>query len=618
MLSAVGQAAAQREISGRVNDPSGQPISGVYVQVVGSRSVALTAANGTYRVPAPSGTVTLAFQTIGYKTRQTTLQASENSANVTLELDVLGLEELVVTGRSTEISRRNAANAIAVVSAGEMTRAPSETIEKVFSARVAGALVEQNSGAPGGGVQVRLRGISTINGESEPLYVVDGIVVSNAAIPSNANAITKAAGGSNPSLTQDAVVNRIVDINPADIESVQILKGASAAAIYGSKAANGVILITTKRGRPGEGGFSITQRLGYFDVSKGLGFRHWTSTDAVAAFGQNAARFFGTDGKPLSIVDPEKELTHRNDLSTETVLNVGGGSENSRFFLSGSWKNDEGVIPNTGFEKQGLRLNLDRLISERLNITLNTNLLHTLANRGLTNNDNAGTSYWMVFPFTPNFVDLRPCGPSSTNPLCAGKAAGDYPDNPFERSNPLETASLMQNDEKVWRFLAGGNASFQALSSQAHELRFTLSGGLDYFNQENELLFPPELQFEPVDDGLPGTSLLSKSDNLNANLNGNFVYAFTPVGGSYRATSSGGVSYEDEDLNIARIVSRNLIAGKPNVDAGTTFELREFRRRVKDVGLHFQEDVLLSNDRLLLSGGVSAYKSSANGDHEKF
>jgi hypothetical protein len=222
----------------------------------------------------------------------------------------------------------------------------------------------------------------------------------------------------------------------------------------------------------------------------------------------------------------------------------------------------------------------------------------------------------MVFPFTPNFVDLRPCGASSTNPLCAGKASGDYPDNPFERSNPLETAALMQNDEKVWRFLAGGNAVFQALNTQQHELRFTFSGGLDYFTHENELLFPPELQFEPVDDGLAGTSLLSKSDNQNANLNGNFVYAY--LGGSYRATSSGGVSYEDEDLNIARIVSRNLIAGKPNVDAGTTFELREFRRRVKDVGLHFQEDVLMSGERLLLSAGVSAYKSSSNGDHEKF
>jgi TonB-linked SusC/RagA family outer membrane protein len=610
--------AQQREITGRVTAATGEPLPGVVVQVVGTRATAVTDAAGAFRITAPAGPASLSFRVLGYKTRQVEVGLGQNTTNVALDIDVLGLEEVVVTGRSTELSRRNAANAISVVSASEMDRVPAETVEKILAGKVTGATVEQNSGAPGGGVQVRLRGISTINAQSEPLYVVDGVIVSNAAIPSNANAVTKAAGGSNPALTQDAVVNRIVDINPADIENVQVLKGASAAAIYGSKAANGVIIITTKRGRPGGARFAVTQRLGYFDVSNRLGFRQWTRDDAVTAFGQNAARFFGSDGRPLTLVDTEQELTRRNDLSSETVISTGGGNESTRFFVSGLFKNDQGIIPNTGFAKQGLRLNLDQQVGSRLKLSLNSNLLHTLANRGLTNNDNSGTSYWMVFPFTPNFVDLRPCTASTVNPLCADKAVGDFPDNPFERSNPLETAALMQNDEDVWRFITGGNASFQVLNSERHDLRFTVNGGVDFFAQENELLFPPELQFEPVDDGLPGTSLLSNSNNLNVNISGNVIYTLTPASNAFRATSSAGVSYEDEDLNIARVVSRNLIAGMPNIDAGTTFELREVRRRVKDVALHFQEDVLLSNERVLLSAGVSAYKSSANGDIEKF
>ncbi|HSL71838.1 MAG TPA: SusC/RagA family TonB-linked outer membrane protein, partial [Longimicrobiales bacterium] len=608
----------QRDITGRITGAGGEPLSGVIVQAVGARAVALSDAAGAFRLSVPETEVTLSIQVLGYKTRQVRVPVNQSTVAVSLEVDVLGLEELVVTGRSTEMARRNVANAISVVSAGEMSRAPSESLEKIMAGKVTGAIIEQNSGAPGGGVQVRLRGVSSINAESEPLYVIDGVIVSNAAIPSNANAVTKAAGGSNPSLTQDAVVNRIVDINPADIENVQILKGASASAIYGSKASNGVIVITTRRGRPGEARFNLTQRLGYFDVSERFGFRNWTRDDAVAAFGASAARFFGTDGRPLGVFDNEVELTSRNDLSSESVLSVSGGSESTRFYLSGLWKNDEGIIRNTGFEKQSLRLNLDQRVGSRFNVSLNTNLLHTLANRGLTNNDNSGTSYWMVFPFTPNFVDLRPCTANSTNPLCDGKAAGDYPDNPYERSNPLETSALMQNDEDVWRMVTGASATFQALNSQQHELRFILSGGLDYFAQENELLFPPELQFEPVDDGLPGTSLLSKSDNLNLNVSGNLIYNFIPASGAFRATSSGGVSYEDEDLNIARVTSRNLVAGKPNIDAGTTFELREVRERVKDVALHFQEDVLLSDEQLLLSAGINAYKSSAHGDHEKF
>ncbi|MGH7471574.1 MAG: TonB-dependent receptor plug domain-containing protein, partial [Longimicrobiales bacterium] len=360
-MSGTGVAwAQQREVTGRVTSAGGEAVAGAIVQVVGARATALTDPGGAFRLNVASTEVTLSIQVLGFKTRQVRVPVGQNTVDVSLEVDALGLEELVVTGRSTELARRNVANAISVVSAGEMTRAPSESMEKVMAGKVTGAMVEQNSGAPGGGIQVRLRGISTINATSEPLYVIDGVIASNAAIPSNANAITKAAGGSNPSLNQDALVNRIVDINPADIENLQVLKGASAAAIYGSKAANGVIIITTKRGRPGAARFNLTQRMGYFDVSHRLGFREWTRADAVAAFGASAGRFFGTDGRPLSPVDNEEELTSRNALSNESVLSVSGGNENTRVFLSGLWKNDEGVINNTGFDKQSVRLNLDQ------------------------------------------------------------------------------------------------------------------------------------------------------------------------------------------------------------------------------------------------------------------
>src|SRR6185436_16909086 len=126
-------------------------------------------------------------------------------------------------------------------------------------------------GAPGGGVQVRMRGVTSINAQSEPLYVVDGVIASNVAIPSNQNAVTNAAGGSNPALTQDAQVNRVADLNPADIETIEVLKGASASAIYGSRASNGVVIITTKRGRTGAPEVRATQRFGFYQLSNTLG-----------------------------------------------------------------------------------------------------------------------------------------------------------------------------------------------------------------------------------------------------------------------------------------------------------------------------------------------------------
>jgi TonB-linked SusC/RagA family outer membrane protein len=605
---ATGAAAQQREVTGRVTTGDGATaIPGATVTIAGTGVGALTDASGNFRINVPQGPVVLQVRSIGYSSRDVTVPANQNTVAIQLEVDVLRLDELVVTGRATAISRRNLANAVAKVSAEEVERVPAESIEKALQGKVAGAIIETNSGAPGGGVQVRLRGVTTINGDADPLYVVDGIVLSNAAIPSNQNAITESASGSNPSLDQDAVVNRIVDLNPNDIESIEILKGPSAAAIYGSKAANGVIIITTKRGRPGDARFNLTQRFGVFDLSNKLGFRTFeTADEAAAAFGNSARQFFDSSGRPLGVFDHEEELAGRNPLSHETTFSVSGGTEATRYFASGLWKSDEGIIDNTGFDKHGIRLNLDQRLGERVDVTLNTNVLHTLAQRGLTNNDNSGTSFYMVFPFTPNFVDLRE------------GAGGSYPDNPFERSNPLQTAALMQNDEDVWRLISSANVNFQALRSGAHGLQLQVVGGIDYFAQDNELVFPPELQFEPNDDGLPGTSLLSKSDDLKLNLSANLVYSFAPADATWQSTTSGGVAFDDDDLNITRIVSRNLIAGKTNVDAGTEITVKEIRERVKDLGAFLQEDLLMLNGRLLLSAGVRADRSSANGDVNKY
>ena len=206
--------------------------------------------------------------------------------NVTLDRDVLQLEEQVITGEATSVARQNLANDVATVSVEDLTRAPAPTIENALQGKIAGATISANSGAPGGGVQVQLRGVTTIRASIEPLYVVDGVLVSNDAIASGANAITAAAGGGNAS-NQDNPVNRVADINPNDIERVEVLKGASASALYGAKAANGVIIITTKRGSSGRTQFSILQRFGTFDLSNKLGSRDWALADAIDAFGGN-------------------------------------------------------------------------------------------------------------------------------------------------------------------------------------------------------------------------------------------------------------------------------------------------------------------------------------------
>jgi len=597
--------AQSRTVTGTVLDAqSGEPLDNARVTVRGTTLGVTTTSSGTFTlVNVPAGPITVSVRRIGYQPSALNVAADASALRATLTRDLLHLSDVVVTGQATVVDRRNLANAVATVSASEISRVSAQSVEHAIQGKVAGASITSNSGAPGGGVQMRLRGTTSINGASEPLYVVDGVVMSNVAIPSNQNAVTRSTGGSNPELTQDGQVNRIADLNPNDIENVEILKGASASAIYGSRASNGVIIITTRKGVPGGRRINAIQRVGFSAISNTLGSRTFTSADeAAGVFGPAARDVF----QPGVVYDQEKELAGRRPMSSESVLDMSGGDANTRYFVSGLWKNDGGIIANTGFEKQSVRANVDQDLGSRLNLSLQTSVTRSLAQRGLTNNDNSSVSFWMALPFTPSFVDLR------------RKADGTFPVNPFVASNPLQTAALMKNDETVWRSTASSRLMYRMLEGESHSLRFTGTAGADYFTQDNSLLFPPELQFEPIDDGEPGTALLSNSNNLNLNGGVNAVYTLTPGNGPFRATTSFGVGGSTRDLRISRIISRNLVGGLSIVGAGTNVQVVEQRQRVVDLGVFAQEELLMLDERLLLTGGINADRSSANSDTDKY
>jgi TonB-linked SusC/RagA family outer membrane protein len=605
-VAAADAAAQQRQITGRVTAATtGDAVVGASVAVVGTAIATATGSDARFTVAAPEGNVTLLVRRIGYKRRSVPVPAAQSSVDVTLEPDVFNLEAIVVTGQATGVERRFVPNAIATVGAAELSRAPAPTVETSIQGKVPGAVIQQNSGAPGGGIQVKLRGVSTLNGLSAPLYVVDGVIMSDVAITNNQEVVTLSNQGSNPSTLQQNQVNRIADLSPYDIENVEVLKGASAAAIYGSKAANGVVVITTKRGQLGEPRFNVTQRLGFSELAHNLGMRVFRdSADAVTALGDSAlAGQICSGGCP--VFDHEQELAGEKDLSYESAVDVGGGSENTHYYFSGLAKKDAGIIQNTGYWKQSIRANIDQRLSSRLGVSLHTNFVHTLARRGLTNNDNAFVSYYMALGFTPPFLDIRPVN-------------SVYPNNPAGPSNPLQTAALMNpNDDDVDRFVGSVKATFDILTRDQHRLQFIGVGGIDRFTQQSTLLFPPELQFQQIST-LPGVSLLTNANNRNANWNANLVYAYRPSSGALVATTSGGLQYEDRELNIARIVSRNLTAGQQNVNAGTSVSVSERRERAKDYGFYAQQELLTLQERLFLSAGVRGDRSSNNGDVDKY
>jgi TonB-dependent starch-binding outer membrane protein SusC len=605
-LVSASAAAQVRQVTGTVtNSQTGQGVAEATIAVQGTRIVAQSGPDGRFSVTAPDDTLRLVVRAIGFRSYTDTLPPGVGTADVSLEPDIFKLEEVVVTGQSTGIEKQNLPNAVATVSGSELTRAPTGTLESALQGKIPGALIQANSGAPGGGIQVNLRGTSTINAGTDPLFVVDGIVISNDAIPNGADAVTAAQAGGNPR-NQDNPTNRIADLNPEDIERIEVLKGGSAAAIYGSKATNGVVIITTKRGQAGKPQFNITQRFGMFTRANELGRRTFDSVEEALEVYTDTALVTSVF-QPGRTFDIEDQIYGREALSYETSASVSGGTEQTRYYVSGLVKNDEGIAINTDYKKQSLRANLDQELADWIQLSVNTNVVHSRSNRGLSNNDNSGTSPYLVFPFTPNFVDLSPTGSEIT----------DFPENPFERSNPIQTFGFLKNDEDTWRALGTLTARMNLITNPRHSLNIITIGGVDYFNQENDFVSPPELEFEP-NDGQPGTVVLSKSSNLNLNLAVNSNYTYTPGSGSFQSTSSVGVQYEDRDLDATRILARTLLSGQENPDQAASLSVLQDDRPVRDLGIYGQEEVLLLDRRLLLTAGLRADRSSSNGNTSKF
>ena len=241
-------AAQTREITGRVTAAvSGLPITEATVGLLGAQIGVRSNEKGEYRLKIPAGGATVLVRAIGFKRATALVSASQASANFALDKDVLQLEGVTVTGQATTVDKRNASTAIASVSAEELMTAPAKSVEGNLAGKVVGATISENSGVPGGGMQIQIRGATSILGQGDPLYVIDGIIVSNASPAAGLASISRSSGSTASS--QDQVVNRLADINPNDIENIEVLKSAAATAIYGSRATNGVVVITTKKGK---------------------------------------------------------------------------------------------------------------------------------------------------------------------------------------------------------------------------------------------------------------------------------------------------------------------------------------------------------------------------------
>jgi TonB-dependent starch-binding outer membrane protein SusC len=605
IIGVTGASAQQRQIAGQVTSSTGEPVAGAAVSITGTAFAAVTNADGRYVIAAPAGAVTLVVRRIAFKRKEVSVPADQNQADVALEPDVFNLEAVVVTGQATGVERRNAAIATTSVSGEEVSRVASPALDRALAGRVPGAIISQNSGAPGGGTQIQLRGNNTVIGSPDPLFVVDGVLYSDASLPSGLFTVTRSSSNRGFGEQQDDPVNRLADLNPDDVESVEVLRGAAASSIYGSKAANGVLIIRTKRGQAGKPRATITQQIGFSELLRGPATRQFSLTDTFPFTSATIASYMV--GGQLPFYDHLKELTDSKPFAYETNLNVSGGSENTRYFLAGSSKRDGGIIGNTFDERQNLRANIDQAFSDRFKLSVSTGFSRSATDKGFTNNDNNGASVTYAIAYTPGFVNLEPSN-------------GLYPQPgiTYLGSNPLQTAALAKNTETVYRFTGGATLTWQAVQTVHHSLQLIGAGGADLFQQKAVVISPPELFFEQTQTN-PGTSALSNADSRQWNWNLNAIHSYTPSSGSFKATTSGGVQVEDRELGRSRVVAKGLLPGQSNIDQASVIQSPfEFNAKERTLAFYGQEEFLTMRERLSLTAGLRAERSSANGDVSKY
>ena len=594
-----------KSITGTVLDKKNHPVIGVSIQVADKTAGTVTDDAGKFKLSVPEN-ATLIISSAGYSS-QTIKVGGSSELNIELSEDVARLDEIVVTGLSTTVKRRNLANAVATISSTQLNGvSPAQTFDQALSGKIPGATINSNTGAPGGGQSVRLRGVTSIYGNTQPLYVIDGVFVDNTSTSAGLNFVTGALAGGALTSNQDNPSGRISDINAEDIENIEILKGASAAAIYGSRASAGVIIVTTKKGRAGRTRITISQDLGFIKARKLLGVRQFTAETAAglsndSLTGLKYASEFTAAKASGQLYDYEKEIYGNTGFARNTLLSINGGNERTTFYFSAGTKDEGGIVKNTGYRNTSLRFNLDHHISDRIKIGISTNYLNTSADRGLSGNDNAGVTLGIALSSTPQFAQLH------------ADQFGNFPNNPFAASNPLQTVALMKNNESVNRFISGLNFDAILQKSEKSTTKFVGSGGFDFYSLQTSVLFPGELQFQAVNKG---TSIQGFTNNLNINFILSLVNTYR-VSDNLVLNTSGGVTQENGNYNNLLNAATQVISGQSNVDQAGSLTATQLRTKFQNQGVYIQEEASII-DAVTATAGVRFDRSSNNGDVKKF
>lgn len=522
IVIAPGDMAQQQKLTGTVTDAkTGEPLPGVNITIEGTTMGTITDVDGNFSIDIQNNNAVLVFSYVGYISQKIT-PAGNTTLNVALEADIKALEEVIVVGYGT-VRKKDLTTSVSSVTSKDFTGRPITQLAQAMSGQAAGVQVTENSGKPGADISIRVRGATSINANNEPLFVIDGM-------PTN----------SSQGLTAE------------DIESIQILKDASAAAIYGSRGANGVVLITTKRGKSGKSTVSFSSYFGYSQLPKKLDVLNAQQYAELINEGQINAGGSAKYANPAA----EKDLTdwqdevYRNAPIANYQLSFNGGSEKTKYYISLGMLDQKGIIDPTQFKRYYTRLNLDQQINNWLKVGTSVNYSLT-DSRDVT--DNASVARGGVV-----------LGALSTPPNIPVYAAdGTFSVNPFQAwENPV--ASMKGTDQKAKTNKFMGNV-FAELNL-TKDLVFKTTGGLETNTYSNGSFVDPYR----TGSGRAYKGIGTNSTNIDYTWLFDNTLTYSKAFGDHRFSVMGGISTQHYDWNGTYQEVRNFASAEiPTLNGGT-------------------------------------------------
>ncbi|MDY7395645.1 SusC/RagA family TonB-linked outer membrane protein [Aureibaculum sp. 2210JD6-5] len=489
-------------VSGTVTDANGMALPSVNIQVKGTTTGTSTDFDGKYQLSASEGDV-LVFSYLGFKTKE--LPITGSTLNVSLEEDAAALDEVVVTAFGVEKKQKSLGYSVTQVKADDLNLAGQANAVEALQGRVAGVQINRTSGSSGGGVDILIRGITSVNPDrsNQPLIIVDGIALNNDTFSGN---VSPSAGSNSPSSSEQfGFSNRAGDINPEDIESYNVLKGAAATALYGVRASNGAIVITTKKGKQGKAKINITASTTFRNVNKvpelqttyREGFsgapRTLYDPDSDTGFNrvQNATSFYSwgpkytddsytlDDGTIVDLSDDQFYSPYdlfKTGVNSQINMNISGAGEKLDYFFSLGSNEEEGILPNTNYDKTNFRFKAGYAVSDKFNISTSISYTKSGGARGNSGDKSvmSSLSYWSgTFPIN----DFE--NPDGTQ--------RNYSFGIIDNPRYFMEKSSLKDDVNRWV----GNTIFNW--SPKEWVKVTYSAQVDNYSDQRNRFVPPDL-----------------------------------------------------------------------------------------------------------------------------